>query len=175
MKVTNNHLTTLFLVMLVFVCCNESNNKLKDTIGDRTMKESNKKIVKEYLEKIVNTGNSDSITNYISESYTEKFENKKYHLGIEGAIEHIKGVRKTYPDLEITIDKQIAEGDWVATCYTMRGTHLGEWMGIKPTGKKIEVTGVNIDRIVDGKIIEHSGAANLFNALLEIEAIKIIE
>jgi len=135
----------------------------------------NKQIVKEYTEKIINTGITDSITNYISEDYIEIFNNKKYQLGLDGAIEHIKGVRETYPDLELLIDNQIAEGEWVATCYTMKGTHLGEWLGIKPTGKKIEVTGVNIDRIVDEKIVEHSGAANLFNALLDIEAIKIVK
>lgn len=134
----------------------------------------NKLIVKEYTERVINTGKTDSISKYISEDYTEIFDSKKYLLGINGAKEHIVGVRKTYPDLELVIDRQIAEGEWVATCYTMKGTHLGEWMGIGPTGKKIEVTGVNIDRIVDGKIIEHTGAANLFNSLLDIEAIKIV-
>ncbi len=135
---------------------------------------TNKLIIKEYTEKVINTGQTDSISKYISENYTEIFDNKKYPLGIDGAIEHIVGVRKTYPDLELIIDRQIAEGEWVATCYTMKGTHLGEWMGMKPTGKKIFVTGVNIDRIVGEKIVEHSGAANLFNALLDIEAIKIV-
>lgn len=153
-----------------FACYIETNKNMEENQNT-----NNKVIVKDYIDIIVNTGITDSISKYISENYTEVFDNKKYQLGIEGAIEHISGVRKTYPDLELTVDRQIAEGEWVATCYTMKGTHLGEWMGIKPTGKKIEVTGVNIDRIIDGKIIEHSGAANLFNALLEIEAIKIVE
>jgi predicted ester cyclase len=47
-------------------------------------------------------------------------------------------------------------------------------MGIKPTGKRIEVTGVNIDKIIDNKIVEHGGAANMFDGLLEIGAIKIV-
>lgn len=134
----------------------------------------NKLIVKEYIEKILNTGITDNISKYVSENYTEIYDNKKYPIGLTGAIEHIAGVRETYPDLELKIDQQIAEGEWIATCYTMTGTHLGEWMGIKPTGKIIKVTGVNIDRIVDGKIIEHTGAANLFNAFLDIEAIRIV-
>ena len=62
----------------------------------------------------------------------------------------------------------------VATCYTMRGTHKGEWMGIKPTGKILEVTGVNIDKVLNGKLVEHSGAANLFDGLLEIGAIEVV-
>lgn len=134
----------------------------------------NKIIVRDYTEKIINTGITDHISKYISEDYTEIFDHKKYPLGIQGAIDHVSGVRKTYPDLELTIERQFAEGEWVTTCYTMKGTHHGEWMGIKPTGKKIAVTGVNIDRVVDGKISEHTGAANLFTALLDIGAIKIV-
>ena len=41
----------------------------------------------------------------------------------------------------------------------------GLWTGIKPTGKRIEVTGVNIDKIIDNKIVEHGGAANMFDGL----------
>jgi len=134
----------------------------------------NKLIVRMYIASIINTGSCENISDFISPDYVEVFNNQRYPLGVEGAKKHIIGVRETYPDLELTVDQQIAEEDWVATCYTMKGTHLGEWMGIKPTGKKIEVTGVNIDKLIDGKIVEHGGAANLFNSLLEIGAIKII-
>jgi predicted ester cyclase len=57
----------------------------------------------------------------------------------------------------------------------MKGTHSGSWMGIKPTGKIMEVTGINVDRIVEGKIIEHGGAANMFEGLLSIGAIKLVK
>jgi len=138
------------------------------------MKPDNKSIVKNYIEKVVNTGDIGIITQFISSDYVEIYNNKKYAIGIEGAKEHILGVRNTYPDLKLSIDNQIEEGDFVATCYTMKGTHTGSWMGIKPTGKKMEVTGVNIDKIVDNKIVEHGGAANMFEGLLEIGAIKIV-
>lgn len=134
----------------------------------------NKAIVKEYIEKVINTGHVDNIEHYVSSGYVEIYRNKRYPLGIEGAKEHILGVRKTYPDLKLTIDKQIAEGDWVATWYTMRGTHAGVWMGIKPTGKILEVTGVNMDKVHKGKLVEHGGAANLFDGFLEIGAIEIV-
>ncbi|MBN2348675.1 MAG: ester cyclase [Bacteroidales bacterium] len=138
------------------------------------MEPDNKLIVREYIEKVINIGNIDIIDQFISEEYTEVFKNKRYVIGIKGAKEHIIGVRKTYPDLKLSIDRQICEGDLVATCYTMRGTHKGEWMGIKPTGKILEVTGVNIDKVIDGKLVEHGGAANLFDGLLEIGAIKVV-
>ncbi|MBN1186928.1 MAG: ester cyclase [Bacteroidales bacterium] len=138
------------------------------------METQNKLIVKDYIEKVVNTGYIDILQKYISPDYVEVFNNKKHEIGIEGAKEHVTGVRRTYPDLKLYIDKQIAEGEWVATCYTMTGTHSGSWMGMKPTGKKMMVTGVNINRVVNGKIVEHGGAANMFEGFLNIGAIKIM-
>lgn len=136
--------------------------------------EENKSIVRRYYEEIVNTGNIDTIGTFIAPEYTEVYDGKKHSVGIEGAKEHVLGVRKTYPDLHITIEKQIAEGDWVVTCITAKGTHKGTWLGIKPTGKVLVFTGVNVDRVVDGKIVEHGGAANMLNPLLEAGAVKVI-
>ena len=137
------------------------------------MSQKNKRLVRDYIEKIVNTGDVERIADFISPSYTEVYRNREYPAGIEGAIEHIRGVRNTYPDLEVTVEKQIAEGEWVATQITARGTHRGEWLGIRPTGKEVEYTGVNIDRVKDGLIVEHGGAVNLLETLLEIGAIHI--
>lgn len=61
----------------------------------------------------------------------------------------------------------------MATCITARGTHKGEWAGIAPTGKLLTYTGVNINRIINGKIVEHGGAVNMLGPLLEAGAIKI--
>jgi steroid delta-isomerase-like uncharacterized protein len=62
--------------------------------------------------------------------------------------------RTAFPDLQIAIDDQIAEGDLVVTRFTARGTHRGELMGIPPTGNKVVVTGISIDRMADGKSVE---------------------
>jgi steroid delta-isomerase-like uncharacterized protein len=56
-----------------------------------------------------------------------------------------------FPDARFTVEDQIAEGDRVASRYTFRGTHHGELMGIPPTGKQVTVTGITINRIVNGK------------------------
>jgi len=74
----------------------------------------------------------------------------------------------------MNIEQQIAEGDLLVSCITVRGTHKGDWFGIKPTGKLLIYTAVNIDRIVNGVIVEHGGAANILEPLLEIGAIKIV-
>lgn len=135
--------------------------------------ENNKTIVRLFYEEVVNTGNVGGIDEFVSEEYTVDYNGQRHQVGISGAKEHIIGVRQTYPDLHITIDKQIAEGEWVVTCITARGTHKGEWLGMKPTGKPVAFTGVNVDRVVDGKIVEHGGAANLLETLLQIGAVKV--
>lgn len=134
----------------------------------------NKMIVRRFYEEIVNSGDVSQIADVISADYTEVMDGRRYAVGLEGAASHVLGVRNTYPDLRLTVDHQIAEGEWVATCITATGTHKGEWIGIAPTGRKVTFTGVNVDRVVDGKILEHGGAANMLGPLLEIGAIRVV-
>ena len=127
----------------------------------------NKNIIRQYIERIENTGDVSDIREFISEDYSEVYEGERYPIGIQGAIDHVLGVRRVFPDLNLTIENQISEGEWVVTTYSVTGTFKDEWFGMKPTGKPITFTGVNVDRIKDGKIIEHGGAVNLFDPLLK--------
>lgn len=136
--------------------------------------EKNKTIVRRFIEEVVNTGKVDRVEEFISVDYAEVQDGERHAVGIEGAKAHIRGVRQTYPDLYLSIERQIAEGEWVATCITARGTHQGSWLGIEPTGKPVTFTGVNIDRVVGGRIVEHGGAANMLGPLLEIGAVKVV-
>lgn len=136
--------------------------------------EENKLLVRRYYEEVVNTGAVEKVPQFVSPEYSEVHDNARHRLGLEGAKEHVIGVRRTYPDLLLTVEQQIAEGEWVVTRVTMRGTHRGEWMGIQPTGMPLEVTAVNIDRVVNGRILEHGGAANLLGPLLQAGAIEVV-
>lgn len=137
--------------------------------------DENKLLVRRYYEEVVNTGNVDQLAEFVSPDFVEVHNNTRYPVGLEGAKEHVLGVRETYPDLHLTIEQQIAEGEWVATRVTARGTHSGVWLGMRPTGEKLEMTAVNIDRVVDGRIVEHGGAANLLEPFLKIGAIRIAD
>ena len=86
--------------------------------------------------------------------------------------QHLIDVRKTYPDLKMTIIRQYCDGDYVISEFIAEGTHKGEWLGMKPTGKRLTFNGVDIDKIADGKIIEHGGAMNTFETLLEEKIIQ---
>ena len=137
--------------------------------------EANKRLVRRYYEEIVSTGDVGRLAEFIGPGYVEVYNNVVHPVGLEGAKQHVLGVRGTYPDLHLTVEHQIAEGEWVATRVTARGTHTGVWMGIRPTGRLVEMTAVNIDRVVDGRIVEHGGAANLLEPLLEIGAVRVAD
>lgn len=137
--------------------------------------DENKSLVRRYYEEVVATSNVSRLAEFISPAYLEVYNDTRRPIGLEGAKEHVLGVRETYPDLHLTIEQQIAEGKWVVTRVTARGTQKGVWLGMRPTGKKVKITAVNIDRVVDGRIVEHGGAANLLEPLLEIGAIRITD
>lgn len=78
-------------------------------------------------------------------------------IGFGGVADLAAGIarfRESFPDLRVTVEEMIAEGDKVAYRWTMRGTHQGVYEGIAPTGKAITLTGITILRFADGKIVE---------------------
>jgi steroid delta-isomerase-like uncharacterized protein len=74
--------------------------------------------------------------------------------GPEGVKQIVGVYRAAFPDLHLTIEDLIAEGDKVVVRFTARGTHQGDLMGVAPTGKEVTVTGISIVRIAEGKIVE---------------------
>jgi steroid delta-isomerase-like uncharacterized protein len=132
--------------------------------------EENKMLVRRFLEKVVNTGDLTAIGSFIAPNIHDHNSGSQ-PLGREVYSQHILAVRTTYPDFQVTVDDLIAEADKVVSRVTAHGTHLGRWWGVAPTGKQVTMTGINIDRIVDGKIVEHWGEADTVSALLQIGAI----
>lgn len=135
---------------------------------------NNKDIVKYYYEVIVSQNLLNELPNYVSENCMIKVGDKIFPLGLNGMKEHLIDVKKTYPDYTMKIIKQYSDGDYVISEFFMQGTHEGEWIGIKPTHKTLLFTGVDIDKVVDGKIVEHGGAVNTFETLFEEHLIKPI-
>ena len=77
--------------------------------------------------------------------------------GLEGAIAVHQKTLLGMPDYLTTIEDLIAEGDKVVARVTMTGTHTGDFWGIPPTGRRVNLTAIYIARIADGKIVEHWG------------------
>ena len=122
-----------------------------------------KTLIKFFYENVVSNNLVDEIGKYVSADCTARIGETVIPIGLEGMRQHLIDVRKTYPDLKIRITRQHNDKDFVISEIITEGTHLGEWLGIKPSGKKLVFTGVNIDRVIDNKIVEHGGAANIFD------------
>ncbi len=82
--------------------------------------------------------------------------------------------RTAFPDLNCTIDDQIAQGEEVVTRYTVRGTHRGDFMGTPPTGKKINLSGITIDRYSSGKIAESWNVTDSLTLLQQIGVVPVM-
>ena len=119
------------------------------------MSAENKALSRRLLEEAFNKGNLDVIDELVAPGIVNHDAALPEPLvGIDASRASITGYRDAFPDLEITIEDQIAGGDGVATRWSARGTHQGELMGMPATGKQATVTGITIDRIVDGRIAE---------------------
>ena len=132
----------------------------------------NKERVKYFYEVVTSNHFIDEVSEYISEDCTVRVGEESFPSGIDGMKQHLIDVRKTYPDLKMKIIRQYCDGDYVISEFIAECTHKGEWLGMKPSGKQLTFTGVDIDKVIDGKIVEHGGAMNTFEALFAEGIIK---
>ncbi|WP_270294005.1 ester cyclase [Enterocloster bolteae] len=132
------------------------------------------KRIKYFYETVISENQIERMAEFISPECCVKMGEKLIQVGIEGMKEHIKATKQTYPDYRMKIIKQFCDGDYVISEFIMEGTHKGEWIGIKPTGKRLVFTGVDIDKVIDGLIVEHGGAVNTFETLFEAGMIGAI-
>src|SRR5215208_7477197 len=106
---------------------------------------------------IVAEGNLDTLEDALAEVYAEDIvvhEPDEDVRGVEGLKQFVTMIRSAIPDLRITLEEDIAEGDKVVSRWRAQGTHRGELMGIAPTSNQVIITGITIHRIEEGKIVE---------------------
>ena len=96
------------------------------------------------------------------------FEALRRHPGLYQTVARQPMIRTSFPDLQTTIEQQIAEGDTVATRATLRGTHRGEFMGVAPTGQQFTFSVLLMDRIEDGKIVLHHANADWIGVMVKL-------
>jgi len=119
------------------------------------MSEENKALSRRAIEEIFNAGNLEAADEIIAQDHVQHDPTMPEEgRGREHMKEFASMYRSAFPDVHIEIEDQIAEGDKVATRWTGTGTHEGELMGIEPTGNRVRITGMTIDRIADGQIAE---------------------
>jgi steroid delta-isomerase-like uncharacterized protein len=114
--------------------------------------EENIKNVRRLNDEVFNKGNLALVDELMTPEYV--FHITPEVKGPEGVKKYIADMRAAFPDLHITIEGMVAEGDMVAIQYTMRGTFKGKWMDIAPTGKKFVLPNAGFARFKDGKQVE---------------------
>ncbi len=125
------------------------------------MTEENKAIARRVYE-IISTGDFDRAEEIVDASVpdNELLPCDPPARLIDTFKETFSEAREGFPDLAIAVEDVMAEGDRVTARVTMRGTHSGEFQGIAPTGRQVEVRAIDMFRIQDGKIVEHWGHAD---------------
>lgn len=119
------------------------------------MSAANKALARRIVEEAFTAGRLEVVDELVARDYVGHDPSLPEDArGPEGVKELIAGYRAAFPDIRVTVEDQIAEGDRVVTRWAATGTHQGELMGMPATGKQGTVTGITIDRIADGKIVE---------------------
>jgi steroid delta-isomerase-like uncharacterized protein len=135
------------------------------------MSEENKAVVYRYCEEVVNQRRID----LAEEIFAPDFVNHAAVPGQESGLESLKQffamIDAGFPDFQVTVEDLFAEGDKVAVRFTFLGTHEGEFMGIAPTGKRVTMPGIDILRVVDGKIVELWGQEDMLGMMQQLGTI----
>lgn len=108
----------------------------------------------------------------VDEFFAEDFVSHNQPPGIEGGAAGVKQFfamfRDAFPDAEVDIDELVADGDRVAVATTLTGTHEGELLGVAPTGRRVSVTGIDLVRVEDGRIVEHRGLTDTVGLMRQL-------
>jgi predicted ester cyclase len=116
--------------------------------------EKNKALVRWWWEEVWVKGNVAATDKFIAATYVDHPSHPGIPPGPEGMKQALTYYRSAFPALEATIDDIFAAGDRVALRWSSRGTHLGEWLGVPPTGQHGTMSGITIYRIAEGKAVE---------------------
>lgn len=140
--------------------------------------QSNKDLCRRFVQTVFNEGelplisdfmSPDAVNHDVSDSFGDS-EPRQAH-STEWTADLVYLYRRAFPDLFVEIQDQIAEGDQVVTRLRMRGTHKNALMTIAASGRKIDVAGIRIDRMADGKIVESWSHFDMMGILHQIGAL----
>lgn len=131
--------------------------------------ETNKQIVRRYAEDVFVEGNLDAIGETIATGYVHHSPSAPDVVGVKAMAELVRGFRRSFSEISLTVDDMVAQDDRVATRLRISAVHSGEYDGIAATDRPVTLHGMAIDRIADGKIAEGwevSNASSLRDQIL---------
>ena len=125
----------------------------------------NQTVFRRVIDEIFNQGNYAVIPELFTPDYLE--HQFGLHAGYQGLEGDVRSLRKTFPDLHLTIEDMVTQGEMVWARMTARGTNTVGLMG-PPNGKSFEIAVFDQVRVVDGKIVEHWGSPDRFAQMAQL-------
>jgi steroid delta-isomerase-like uncharacterized protein len=133
--------------------------------------EDNKAIIRGYVEAVWNQQQVDRADEFMAPDFLD-------HASLPGQAPGLEGWKKKWamylagiPDLRVTIEELVAEGDKVGVRRTYEGTHQGELLGVPPTGNHVQIGGISIFRLAGGKIAESWEQVDLLALMRQLGAL----
>jgi steroid delta-isomerase-like uncharacterized protein len=118
------------------------------------MPEDNKTICRRLIDEVGNKGNFAEVDKHVAANYVYHGPDGLEVRGPDGFKQLMTMYRSAFPDMQMTIEDLVGEGDKVVVRWKARGTHKGNLQGIAPTNKVATATGINIARFANGKLVE---------------------
>lgn len=137
-----------------------------------TTEAEHKEIVRRVSTEAYGGGNFDVIDEYFDDDFVSHNPVMDDVHGPEEYKEFVSMFRSAFPDMEVSVEDQIAEGNKVVDRHTVKATHEGELLGIEATGMEIEVEGIVIVRFEDGKIVEEWAQADMMGLMEQLGAVE---
>lgn len=120
------------------------------------MLDANKQLIIRYFEEVWNSGKLEVLDEIIAQSYINHTPGIANPIpGPDGLKPIVTAIRKAFPDLKYVIENMVVSEKQVAVHTIMHGTHKGDFFGLAPTNKVVKVNQMQIERIIDNKIVEH--------------------
>jgi predicted ester cyclase len=117
---------------------------------------------------LLDSRDPDVVDSFFAADFVSHNNPPGFPPGVEGVKRFFSMFRDAFPDVTVEIDEIVAEGDRVAVATTFSGTHQGELMDMAPTGRRVAVTGIDIVRVADGKIVEHRGLTDIVGLMRQL-------
>jgi steroid delta-isomerase-like uncharacterized protein len=137
----------------------------------QTTTEQNKKAVLRFNKEFIEQGDLNSFHELVADDVINHSAPPESSKGPDGMLYFLQNIlRKGFPDMKVEIFDQVAENDKVTTRKAIHATHLGEFMGIPASHKKVVINVIDIIRLRDGKYIEHWGISNLAEIISQISS-----
>lgn len=129
-------------------------------------------ITRRLYDEVMTQGHLEAIDELVADDFVDHEELPGASPDKAGIRDYMATMRTAFPDIQATIDDLITSGDRTVARAHISGTHRGEFMGIAPTGKHVDVETIDILEFHDGKLTEHWGVTDTMAMLQQLGAIE---